>query len=62
MQRGMLGQWHVGVAGGETVRAFIPAPLPPNPPLVFDPPRQQRLEQALLALGRLDAIAALLPE
>ncbi|MCX8097661.1 MAG: Fic family protein [Casimicrobiaceae bacterium] len=62
MQRGMLGRWHKGVAGGETVRAFIPAPLPPDPPLVFDPPRQQRLEQALLALGRLDAIGALLPE
>lgn len=57
-----MGEWRTSAAGGETVRAFIPAPLPPAPPLAFDPPRQQRLEQALLALGRLDAIAALLPE
>lgn len=62
MQRGTLGQWQTSIAGGETVRAFVPAPLPPEPPLQFDAPRQQRLEQALLALGRLDAIAALLPE
>ncbi|MCX8005991.1 MAG: Fic family protein, partial [Burkholderiaceae bacterium] len=62
MERGQMGEWRTSVAGGETVRAFIPAPLPPVPPLAFDPPRQQQLEQALLALGRLDAIAALLPE
>ncbi|MCX8048289.1 MAG: Fic family protein [Methylohalobius sp.] len=62
MERGLMGEWRPSVAAGETVRAFIPAPLPPTPPLMFDSPRQQRLEQALLALGRLDAIAALLPE
>lgn len=62
MQRGTTGQWVTSVAGGEPVRAFVPYPLPPDPPLVLDAARQQRLEQALLALGRLDAIAALLPE
>lgn len=62
MQRGSTGTWQMVSAGGETVRAFAPAPLPPTPPLELPPARQQKLEQALLALGRLDAIAALLPE
>ena len=62
MQRGTLGQRDTSIAGGEAVRAFVPAPLPPKPPLALDAPRLQRLERALLALGRLDAIAALLPE
>lgn len=48
--------------GGERVRAFIPAPLPPNPAIEFSPGRQRLLEDALLACGRLDAVAALLPE
>lgn len=62
MQRGSTGTWQTIGAGGETVRAFVPAALPPTPPLDLHPGRQQKLEQALLALGRLDAIAALLPE
>lgn len=62
MQRGSTGTWQTISAGGETVRAFVPAALPPDPPLDLAPSRQQTLEQALLALGRLDAIAALLPE
>lgn len=62
MQRGSTGTWQMVSAGGETVRAFVPAALPPTPPLDLPPARQQTLEQALLALGRLDAIAALLPE
>lgn len=62
MQRGSTGTWQTVSAGGETVRAFVPAAVPPTPPLDLPPARQQTLEQALLALGRLDAIAALLPE
>ncbi|QXP88398.1 Fic family protein [Methylococcus capsulatus] len=62
MQRGSTGTWQMVSAGGEAVRAFVPAALPPVPPLDMPAARQQKLEQALLALGRLDAIAALLPE
>ena len=42
-------------------RAFIPAPLPPEPPLMFDPQLQKLLSDADQAIGRLDGYAALLP-
>jgi Fic family protein len=43
------------------VRAFVPAPLPPQPPLAVDSPLRLQLDRSLLALGRLDSIATLLP-
>jgi Fic family protein len=46
---------------GETVRAFIPPPLPPNPKTRLDG-LQQILEQANQALGRLDGLASILPD
>ena len=51
----------VTAVGGEEVRAFVPHTLPPTPPLVLQGPLQPLLERALLALGRLDSISALLP-
>ena len=62
MKRGLTGRFEIFRAGGETVRAFVPDPLPPEPPLVLDGERQILLERALLALGRLDSIATLLPD
>ncbi|MCY3728172.1 MAG: Fic family protein [Nitrospira sp.] len=62
MQRGESGSYEVTSIGGEHVRAFIPAPLPPKPKLVLDGSLQQRLESAVLALGRLDGVATLLPD
>lgn len=56
------GRWDVSRAGGETVRAFVPAPLPPDPPLRLDAQLQDLLERANLAVGRLDGAATLLPE
>jgi Fic family protein len=47
---------------GEIVRAFVPAPLPPRPPFEVRPALRERLDQALVALGRLDSVSALLPE
>ena len=44
------------------MRAFIPSPLPPVPPLVLNGPLQQSLERTTLALSRLDAISVLLPQ
>lgn len=44
------------------VRTFIPAPLPPDPPLVFEGNLQRTLELAVLAVGRLDGVATLLPD
>jgi Fic family protein len=62
MKRGSTGQYEITATGGETVRAFIPAPLPPDPPLDLSGARQRLLERALLACGRLDGITALLPD
>ena len=62
MRRDATGHFIVGLAGGETVRAFVPDPLPPMPPLELDGPRQAALERATLALGRLDSIGLLLPD
>lgn len=42
-------------------RAFVPAPLPPDPALQFDPALQALLSRADQALGRLDGAAQLLP-
>ena len=44
------------------MRAFIPSPLPPVPPLVVEGTLQQGLESAVLALGRLDGVSTLLPD
>ena len=62
MRRGETGQYQVTVAGGEQVRAFAPAPLPPVPPLSLEGGLQALLESALLALGRLDGVSTLLPD
>lgn len=45
----------------EGYRAFIPAPLPPDPPLRFDSQLATVLAGASTALGRLDGVAATLP-
>jgi len=62
MKRGVTGRYEVTNVGGERVEAFVPAPLPPTPPLAFEGKLQQELEPALLALGRLDRISNLLPD
>jgi Fic family protein len=55
-----LGRHEVTAVAGERVRAFIPPPLPPVPPVDLGP-LQGLLERANQALGRLDGIAAFLP-
>jgi Fic family protein len=62
LKRGITGRYEVTRASGEDVRAFIPDPLPPNPPLELTNSRQRLLERATLALGRLDSITLLLPD
>jgi Fic family protein len=62
MKRNLTGRYETTSVGGETVRAYIPNPLPPNPPLVLQGPIQLLLEQALLSLGRLDSVSTLLPD
>jgi Fic family protein len=61
MHRGLTGEFLVRNLGGEAVRAFVPGVLPPVPPLDAEATRE-KLERALLALGRLDAVSSLLPD
>ena len=55
-----LGRYIETVAGSETVRAFVPPALPPNPPVDLLP-LLEKLSAAERALGRLDGITVLLP-
>ena len=62
MERGPIGEFQITDTGDEPVRAFVPHPLPPNPPLQMDGTLNQALAEAMLALGRLDGISSLLPD
>ena len=44
------------------MRAFVPSPLPPDPPLDIGPELHDLLEKANRGLGRLDGIARLFPD
>ncbi len=56
-----IGRFIVSTVSGETVRAYVPPPLPPVPPVRLDSV-QVLLEQANQALGRLDGLASFLPD
>jgi len=62
MRRGETGRYEETAVGGERVRAFVPAPLPPEPAVVFQGDLQRTLESAVLSLGRLDGVSSLLPD
>ena len=61
MNRSETGEYEITNVGGELVKAFIPAKLPPNPPLDLAG-LQESLSRAHLALGRLDGLSRLLPD
>jgi Fic family protein len=62
MKRQEPGHYETTAAGGETVRAFVPAPLPPVPPVALEGGLERTLEAAVLAVGRLDGVSTLLPD
>ncbi len=62
MRRESTGTHEVTAGGGETVRAFVPRPLPPVPEVDFREDLRRPLEAATVALGRLDAVTELLPD
>jgi Fic family protein len=63
MQRGHTGRYvTISSVGGERVQSFVPDPLPPSPPLDIAPALREKLDSALVALGRLDAVSTLLPD
>ncbi len=61
MRRRPLGTYVEIATAGESFRAFVPAALPPKPPVRWSAALRRRFDDALLALGRLDAFSAHLP-
>jgi len=47
---------------GESFKAFVPDPLPPEPPITLTGRDHDLIERATLALGRLDGVTTLLPD
>ncbi len=62
MKRTLQGQYVTASTGTENVKAFVPTPLPPSPPVEWTPELRSKFDQALLALGRLDSVSTLLPD
>jgi Fic family protein len=62
VQRTRTGRYQTTSTAGETVKAFVPAPLPPKPPLALDSGAGAAVDAALLALGRLDGVSSVLPD
>jgi Fic family protein len=56
-----LGTYVLKTFKEESFRAYVPPPLPPDPPLALQP-LLPLLEQANQALGRLDGLASILPD
>jgi Fic family protein len=61
MHRPPPGHYVTITTAGERFRAFVPTPLPPEPPIVWSAALRRRFDAALVALGRLDAVTSLLP-
>lgn len=62
MKRELQGKYVTISTVGEKAQAFVPAPLPPRPPIDWTPELRSKFDQALLALGRLDSVSTLLPD
>jgi Fic family protein len=61
MKRALQGRYLKIATADEAFKAFVPAPLPPRPAIDWIPALRGRFDEALLALGRLDAVTDLLP-
>jgi Fic family protein len=55
------GKYTTQTVAGESFQAYLPAPLPPDPPLQLDTELIQLMDQANRALGRLDGISRVWP-
>jgi Fic family protein len=62
MKRELQGRYVTISTVGEKAQAFVPAPLPPSPPIDWTPELHSKFDRALLALGRLDSVSTLLPD
>ncbi|EKD82060.1 MAG: filamentation induced by cAMP protein Fic [uncultured bacterium] len=62
MKRKLQGYYVAISTVGEKAQAFVPAPLPPQPAIAWTSVLQQKFDQAMLALGKLDSVSTLLPD
>ncbi len=62
MKRKLQGRYVTISTVGEKVKAFVPTPLPPRPPIDWTPELRNKFDEALLELGRLDSVSTLLPD
>ena len=62
MKRKLQGHYVTVTTVGEKVQAFVPASLPPSPPVEWTPEVRSKFDQAHLALGRLDSLSTFIPE
>jgi Fic family protein len=62
MKRPSPGRTVTVASAGERFEAFVPAPLPPQPPIEWSATLRRRYDEAHVALGRLDAASDLLPQ
>src|SRR4030067_950264 len=62
MKRENTGHYVTINTTGETVKAYVPNPLPPEPPLHISSSLRREVDMALLALGRLDTVSSYLPD
>jgi len=61
MQRPLQGYYLPISTVGEKAKAFVPALLPPEPPIAWSPELLSAFDSALTALGRLDSASTMLP-
>jgi Fic family protein len=61
MSNRVTGQYTETTTSGETVRAFVPHPLPPNPPLALAKPTLGLLQLATARLSELKTASLLVP-
>lgn len=61
MRRPTPGKYVTVSTASEPFKAFVPAPLPPEPAIAWSAKLRRRFDDALVALGRLDALTAHLP-
>jgi hypothetical protein len=62
MKRKKTGHFVIQTTQGEPVRAFVPEPLPPFPPIDWTVRLLSAHQKAATALGRLDGVTTLLPD
>ena len=62
MKRSLQGHYITISTIGEKVKAFVPAPLPPDPPVQWSPKLLRLFDEAHHALGKLESVGDLLPE